>query len=478
MPSSYTPTAEDIAAMRRDRSEFRRRINVETDGCVHPFEPDPWQAADFAATDDGWQLASGFPCKPKYRRAYLERGRGHSKTTDTAINLMDSLVLATNPLRAFWIAADKEQGGLGVDSMQRLGDCNPWLRKELEFNKFEITNPRTGSKLEILSADVGSSFGILPDIICIDELTRWPRRELLDSLVSSAGKRKTSYAQVISNAGYGRGSSWHWLARESWRENPGVYFSRLDGPQASWMGPEQYDEQRLLLPPSAFKCDWLNEWVADFGDLSLPAEEVDAAFAADNPIISGFEPGVRTFFSVDLGIRKDRTGFSILTADCNSGLVHGIEFESWSPPVDIDAVERRIIELGQVYRPELVVFDWWQAESMEKHLQAFGFNTCTTTNGPHDANVMAVALVNAFRDRRIVLPDNPELRAGVSRLQIQDRPNGLRIVAPTDREIGHCDLAMSMTLGLPFALQAADELPQERMPTFAEIQRLIPPEYR
>ena len=57
--------------------DFRRRLAVQ-----HHLTP--WQAADFAVLERSWSSCrTGQP--PATQFAYLERARGHSKTTDLEI---------------------------------------------------------------------------------------------------------------------------------------------------------------------------------------------------------------------------------------------------------------------------------------------------------------------------------------------------------------------------------------------------------
>jgi hypothetical protein len=67
---------------------FRRTVHLgpEPDSrFIDRFQP--WQEADFAALDAAWLALAGRGPQAAVRRAYIERPRGHSKTTDTAVQL-------------------------------------------------------------------------------------------------------------------------------------------------------------------------------------------------------------------------------------------------------------------------------------------------------------------------------------------------------------------------------------------------------
>jgi hypothetical protein len=44
--------------------------------------------------------------------------------------------------------------------------------------KHRIENHHTGSRLTIISSDVNSSWGILPDFVICDELCHWPKPDM------------------------------------------------------------------------------------------------------------------------------------------------------------------------------------------------------------------------------------------------------------------------------------------------------------
>lgn len=116
-------------------------------------------------------------------------------------------------------ALDSDQAKMLRNAMERLVRANPWLANLMEVQRLEAVNRETGSKLTVLANDAPSSYGLTPDAILIDEITHWGARDLWDSLVSAAAKRRHCLLVVITNAGTGRGSSWQWNAREFARES-------------------------------------------------------------------------------------------------------------------------------------------------------------------------------------------------------------------------------------------------------------------
>jgi hypothetical protein len=291
---------------RRDPPVFRALLTIDEGRTSFAERLRSWQLPDFQALDPAWRRLAGGPAgaESDLRRAYLERPRGHSKTTDTAVQLSWILCAATRPVNGLVAAADFEQARLVQAAMQRLADRNQELLGGLQFVESAVRNPANGSLLKIISSDVRSSYGELPDFVVCDELCHWKSPDLWYSLLSSAAKRPESILIVLSNAGIGRG--WQWDAREAARTNPSWYFSSLDGPQAPWITQESLDEQRRLLPPAVFARLWLNQWQHSDGEFVSLAE---AEACRDESLASRKrgEPGVEYVGSIDYAEKRDLT---------------------------------------------------------------------------------------------------------------------------------------------------------------------------
>lgn len=270
-----------IQAIKADPREFRRQLRIQ---CGH--EPrrlgevaEPWQERDFVALDDSWRAVIGHDVKPKYRRGYLERPRGHSKTGDIATMATCAIFSAPRKISGIVAAGTKEQAKLTINAIDMLVRLNPHLAAVLEIQLNRVVNRKTGSELRIISSDAYSSFGELVDFIICDELTHWPSvkgEKLWAALFSAAAKKPHCLLIIISNAGNMKGAGWQWKNREAIRQDPAWYFSRLDGPAASWISAEQLAEQRRLLPESVYQRLWMNLWITGAGD-ALDMRLVEAA---------------------------------------------------------------------------------------------------------------------------------------------------------------------------------------------------------
>lgn len=467
--------AKTFARYASDPAAFRAELLVDVDGSVRRFGDvmDDWQRADFAALDPALLQAAGRAAGPAKGRAYLERPRGHSKTTDLAVLCTYALAFSSRPLRGFAYAADRDQAALLKDAIATLCRLNTWLGAILTVERDRVVNvadghPGSGGTLAIETSDVGSSFGILPDLIVADELTHWEGDgSLWHSLISSAAKRASCLLCVISNAGFV--DSWQWGVREAARTDPDWYFTRLDGPRASWMTPERLAEQRRMLPTVAYARLWENQWSSGGGD-ALTREDIAAAFVDGLAPMTGGERGYRFVGGVDLGLKRDSSAVVVLGAHATSGKIRLARHKLWRPmpgrKVDLMAVERYLRELDEQYKLEAVGFDPWQAEHLAQRLEA----DHRSRNGrqrhwvkpwmrevaPLAANLreMASLTIESFTDRRLQLYDCPPLHADLSKLRVEEKSYGFRLTSPRDAT-GHGDTASAFCIALMIAHEAA-----------------------
>jgi hypothetical protein len=201
---------------------FRRDLTIDFDGKPTRLGDvaEQWQSQDARAIDPGLLRCIGRqPDGTVKMRVYLERPRGHSKTCDLSILCCYALAFAARPIRGYGFAADRDQAKLLLNAIETIIRLNPWLSAILRVESHRVVNcadghPGNGGTLSIEASDVGSSYGILPDLIVADELCHWQGDGgLWHSLISSAAKRSSCLLCCISNAGFA--DSWQWGVREA-----------------------------------------------------------------------------------------------------------------------------------------------------------------------------------------------------------------------------------------------------------------------
>jgi hypothetical protein len=444
-----------------DPAEFRGKLIIDCDGVSRPMGEviEPWQAKDFAELDKGWRRAVHGKGDGKLL-AYLERSKGHSKTTDMAAMASWALYASPRKLRGVVGAADKGQAGLLRDAVDAMYRLNPWLAERLEVQRWIVVNKETGSNLEILSADEASSHGELPDFVIVDELTHHKKPGLWESLFAGSAKRSNCMLVVMSNAGLGKGSSWQWKVREAFRENTQCYFSRLDGPVASWLTADKLAVQRALLPGRAYNRLWLNQWQMESGD-ALDPSAVEACCVLDGP--SGPENGWQFVGTLDLGLKKDHAAWVVLGCSETERKVKVAKVMSWKPSgprheIDLGAVELAILKDAGAYNLLGAYFDPWQAHYMAQRLRNVGLRMDEVVlSSPKTQKEIATCLIQAFAHGQLELYRHPELLSDLAKLSIVETTWGVKLTAVSD-ENGHADRAVSLAMGLPGALATCDGL--------------------
>jgi hypothetical protein len=457
-----TDVGRDSAPAIDTPAMFRQAISIETDGGPKPLADvlDDWQAKDFKALDSALEVVAGRRSitPTTITRAFVERPRGHSKSSDLATMIVYALASATRPAVIVIAAADADQAKLIRHAAERIIRANPWLADLVEVQRDRITG-QAGAVAHFIPADVGSSYGWTPDAIIADEVVHWgPAGERLwHSLLSSAAKRPGCVVIVASNAGSLAANGWQWQLREAARQSDDWYFCSLDGPQASWLSAKALAEQRRLLPDAVYLRLWENRWVEGGGD-AIPPSDLKAAIAlADQP-----SPGERiaaSFMGVDLGIAHDASAFVIVRREQSGERVELCDVRRWLPEpgrrVSLEAVETAIIEACERWGVQSISIDPWQAVSMAERLRSRGIVVNEVQQTGPNLQRMADAIVTGFADGQIALYRDDALLADLRSLTVVERGAGWRLSAPRTKH-GHADTATALAL----ALLAARSKPQ------------------
>lgn len=341
--------------------QFRHRVRL-SNNTNQPLSQIllPWQSQDFNALDPAWlSLAGKTSLTPPFRRAYLERPRGHSKTTDTAIQLSWILQYSQQPLKGICTAADLDQALLIHQAISKLVQSNQILLPHLVLQKQTILNPNNNCKLSFLSSDIQSSWGLLPDFIICDEIAHWTKSEYWFSLLSSAAKSPHCLIIVLSNAGIG--TDWQWQLRESARTSKQWHFSTLDGPQAPWIKSTWLEEQQKLLPPSVYNRLWNNQWQHSEGTfLSLKEAE-----ACRNTSLSSAKKGHsqhQYIAAIDYAEKHDYTVATIIHQHQSQIIVDRMDVTAPTPesPTPVSWVSDWLESVATQFPNLTIVIDPWQ----------------------------------------------------------------------------------------------------------------------
>lgn len=480
-----------IDELKANPAVFRRALLIDTDNGprILSTKLESWQLDDFRAMDAAWRSVAGQDVDVDCRYFWRERPRGHSKTTDLAVML--TWVLWASPDRIFGITAagDEDQARLLLDAMAKLVALNSKLLATLDVQKSLVRNRETGAECRFIASDAPSSYGITPDFLVVDEISHHGKRDLWDSLISSAAKRANCIVVVLTNAGWM--GTWQWETRAAVMNSPAWHFSRLDGPRASWITPARLAEQQRLLPPTAFRRLWYNEWAAAGQGDALDAGDIAACVTLDGPTAER-EQGWSYIIGADLGIKHDAT--AVVTIGVHVGHVETVtkklnlphslriirqmddpHFEDetteyithegsyrlklvdvWvrkpSPGVRVDLAEVEAAVTERCRRFDAVaVVDIWQAESLVQNLSKAGLPVEGAALSWSSLQAAATAVMDCFRDRTIDLFPCPVLEADLRSLQITESRLGFRLTAPrvsSGQGTRHADTASALQLAI------------------------------
>jgi hypothetical protein len=397
--------------------------------------------------------------------AFLTRSRGGSKTTDLAGCALALLLTMPARSRLYWLAADRDQGALAIDTIAGFAARTAALNGAIDVQARKVLSERTGSSLEVVPADAASAWGLNPDAIFVDELANWgdttSARRLWEAASSAAAKKQGCRLVVLTTAGTPRHFAHEVL--EHARGSALWHVNEVAGP-SPWLDPEKLEEQRLRLPAAVFAQLFENRWTEAEGAFLDPAV-VDAAFSLEGPALAA-EPGRSGYMAgLDLGHSKDRTAFAIVHHR-ETGDVNLDRLQVWTPrkgaPVDFADVESFIRAAHERFRFTLRL-DPWQGLDLAQRLRAAGIPAQEFNFNPSSKQKLASTLLHSLNAGKLRLYPAEGLREELLDLRVKQTASGGWTFDHDSR--GHDDRAVALAL----ALVAAIERPSADVETFSAI---------
>jgi hypothetical protein len=411
-----------------------------------------WDAATCVQQEDALAFLDPEGVTPYH---YLTRARGFAKTGDGAAFVL-ALLLAQLPSssRCYWLAADKEQGGLAIDSIRGFVARTPELAGALDIDSFRVTVRRSGSSLEVLAADAPSAFGRRPALVVVDELAMWldteSSRRVFDAMTSALAKVEGARCLVITSAG--DPSHFAYRVLEHARRDPLWRVHEVSGPPP-WVDRERLAEQRRRLLPSMYERLFANRWVESEDRLTTIADVRGCVGHAGD---LGYESGRRYVASLDIGLVRDRTACVVAHGeDRPGGLVVVVDrVQVWEGsrrrPVDLGEVEAWVEEVCREYRAPLV-FDPFQAAHLTQRLKARGVRVEPFTFSQQHIGRLAVTLFRLLRDRLLDLPDDDALVDEIAAVRLRETaPGAYRIDHDSNR---HDDRVIALAMAAEHLVQ-------------------------
>jgi len=449
-------------------AEFRKDLVIDCGGkpatLGERLQHDAWQDADFKAMDGAWLQAVGRRTAPAGQplRAWLERPRGHSKTSDQAVMNAWALAFAPRVVRGYAASGDKDQARLLRDAILVLCRLNPLLNRILSVDKYTVTNvarqhAANGSTLEILANSPQTSWGLLFDWCTVDEPTHWDDsgEEFWVSLLSAAAKRPNALLLAIANCGWR--THWTWRVREAVRDSARWFFSHLDGCCASWILPDELAEQRRLLPPSQAARLFDNCWQDQAGD-ALPDDQVKAAICRTAGIDREI-PQLSHVQCLDLSWRRDSSALLVVGMDfIRQKLVLCAE-RRWQPrdftsgEICFATVADQVRLFRNIYRAHEIVADSWGGQQMLQTLANEGMSAFCIVASSQTKTAEAKSLIDILGEGILECHESGlanDLR-GARMIEKPGAAGGLRIELPRN-DAGHSDSLAAFLVAAPSLL--------------------------
>jgi len=290
-------------------------------------------------------------------------------------------------------------------------------------------------------------------VMLINELSHIGDSEFAETLADNATKMPHGVMIVATNSGFL--DSWQYDWRTEAETQDRWNFHTFEQP-APWLNPADIAEAERRNSTSRFNRLWRGMWVAGGGD-ALDAADIDSAIKATYlPWHCGIE-GYGILFSLDVGIKRDRSALVGIAIDYFAHRIQCIYAKSWKPmpggSVDLQAVQDEVEHVANVFHTQ-ILYDPHQAQLLAQQLAFKGVRMIEMPFTGRNCDAMASATLQTFRERKIDLFPDPELIAGLRSLEIVERPFGYKLQAPKSKMHGHADKAIALCMLLPDASEA------------------------
>ncbi len=171
--------------------------------CGQLIKLEPWQVW-ILTTIFGWlSKATGLR---RFRRVYLEMGRGNGKSAlSSGVALYMLCADHEGGAEIYSAARTKEQAGIVFNDAKKMlrSEAAAKLRIKLGLQVLEhsIAHSKSGSLFRALASENGALDGLATHFACLDELHAHSTRDVYDVMDTSTGKRPQSLVWSITTAG-------------------------------------------------------------------------------------------------------------------------------------------------------------------------------------------------------------------------------------------------------------------------------------
>jgi phage terminase large subunit-like protein len=412
--------------------------------------------------------------------------RGNGKTTLLAAVSLWHLLTVENAA-VYCAAAGRKQAAILYEAAAEFArklDLANIVDRHLELRWCpDPAKPRVFERhLRVLAADARQLHGLMrPSLVIVDEMHAHPDDEVYVTLRSAMLKVPGSKLVCISSAGQGADTPLGRLRTRAFAQ-PSVVrkgaFTDAKGPNlrllewslpedaditdpktvakanpASWITPALLAETAEAIPELSFRRFHAGQWTERAGHW-LPAGAWQACVGAPE-----FTDGERIWVGLDVGGEVASTALTWINENLNINV--------WIGHGDAAILEakERIEELATRYDLCEFIFDPWRAGQLAQELQERGINVREFAQSDSRMCPASARLYDAIVHKRIVLPDDEEMRQQSANTVARHSRRGWRIDAPA-RDV-NVDSIVALAMAVEHAESGAGGV--EYLGTFEEV---------
>lgn len=388
---------------------------------------------------------------PPKRRFWLERTKKASKDGDLGAMLLWLAAFPTRPMYMQVGAADRDQAGIVKRRISDILKYNDWLNEFVEINRYKIRHKKGLAEVDILAADVAGSHGETPDVLVLNELSHVTKWEFLENLMDNATGVPQGVVMIATNAGFLGSKAAVW--RENAESSKDWSMHVWDKP-SPWLDPGDIEDAKQRNSRSRFRRLYYGQWVSGKGD-AFDEEDIEALFVDSLEPLAKPEPGWQYVAGLDLGVSHDHAGLVLLGVPPDGGKIRVVHMGAWEPEggdIDLERVEREVLESCQRFHAELY-YDPWQAKLMSQRLRRQNLRVVEMPFSGSKLNLMANTLKQVVEDHQLESFDlDGRLRRDLGKLTLVEKSYGYRLEATSD-EYGHADVGTALAICLPRAVE-------------------------
>jgi phage terminase large subunit-like protein len=237
-----------------------------------------------------------------------------------------------------------------------------------------------------------------------------------------------------------------------WR-NGNLFTYWTHDPTMPWQTEAYYESAMAAERPSAFMRLHLNQWVTsqesflpvEWVDRSMKAYEAAAEIWEDHP----FKRWPLTI-ALDAGIIQDCTALVMVGYDGKRGKVGVVNHQIWVPgkddQIDLDMVEKRLVELYNKYIISSIVYDPKHLMQMMYRLKQRGLPVRAFQQTVPAMTAASQLLFDLFKNRNIEMYPAEDLRKHIQMAVAETNANGFRIVKNKAMKKHHVDGAVALAM--------------------------------